>query len=225
MAGNGVDQGGDDEAQEKVGDELGAFGDGAGNDSDGGGGEDALEEPVGVGPQAIRVGGGGFGEAEVGEADEAADVGAEHEGVAEQEERDGAAGEVEHVLHEDVAGVFGAGESGFDHGEAGLHEHDEHAGEQGPNGVSVHDRQKFGSFFSGFLGQSQAGQSQDGQWQGGQGHGRASFVKIPSCFHNPPRCLKFFHNGGFCHQGLNAGTEFALLESVAVKPSKCRASK
>jgi len=190
VTGHGVDERGDDEAQDEVGNEFGPFGDGARNDGDGGGGEHALEEPVGVGPQTIGGGGGGFGQAEVGGADETAEVGPEHEGVAEQEKGDGAGGEVEHVLHEDVAGVLGPGEPGLDHGETGLHEHDKGGGDEGPHRVAVHDRDEFRGLFGGFLGQGQAGQGQDGQRNRGQGQGCAFFVKTLSACHTPPLSWK-----------------------------------
>ena len=180
MTGDGVDEGGDHEAQDQVGHELGALGDGAGDDGHGRGGEDALEEPVGVGPKAFGRIGGRLGQAEVGKADEASDVRAEHERVAEQEEGDGAGGEVEHVLHEDVAGVFRPGEPGFDHGETGLHEHDEDAGNERPDGVAVHDAEKLG-LGGRFLGQGQGGQRQEHQRR--KQHG---FVKILPACHKPP---------------------------------------
>ncbi len=46
------------------------------------------------------------------------------------QEARGADAEVHQVFHQDIAGVFGPGEAGLAHGEARLHEKDQHCAQQ-----------------------------------------------------------------------------------------------
>ena len=126
---DGIDDRADDEGIDAVGKELRAFRHGARNDGCGGGAEHEVEEEGR--PVVVRK----VGEhAEVGDADEAEESVLSHQKPgAEQYENDGAEAEVEQVFHDDVACVFGAGESRFHHGKPCLHEPDEDSADQEPD--------------------------------------------------------------------------------------------
>ena len=165
VAADGVDDEGDQHADEQVARELHALGDAARNNGGGGSAEHALEEEEREGPHAVVSGGIVAAEAEQVRADDAAQGVTEHEAEAQHEEADGADTEVGEVFHCDVGCVLGAGQTAFDEGEAGLHEHDQHGADHGPDRVNGSLGCVFGGLFSG-LGETgngeHCGQSQQG---------------------------------------------------------------
>ena len=63
------------------------------------------------------------------------DYGAVHDGETDEPEHNRADREVHEVLHDDVAGILGAGEARLHHGEASLHEEHQRGGQQYPYGI------------------------------------------------------------------------------------------
>ena len=166
-----VDQAGDEDGVEEVGGEFGALGECAGDDGGGGGGEGPLEEEDGRLGDAV-----GFGEpAESGEervaADKAALAGAEGEAEADGPPDNAAEGGVEHVLHEDVGGVFDADEAGLEQAEAGLHEEDQNAGDHVPDRVDGQDQ--VGDVVGLLRGDDAERGQQGGEQSGGEADGRS----------------------------------------------------
>ncbi len=131
VAGERVDDAGEEAGIDEVADEFGALGHGAGDDGASGAGEDDLEEPKA--PKRAVLG--EVGEPEAVGADPAPGAAAEHEAEAEEHENDDGDGEVQEVFHDDVDAVFGPGEAQFEKAEAGLHEENERAGEDDPDEV------------------------------------------------------------------------------------------
>ena len=123
VAVDGVDERADDEAVREVGVDLGALGDGSGDDGGGRAGEDHLEEPCDeVGVLEVE-------QEEALEADDARGrSAAHHERIAEGPESEGRYAEVEERLGHVVDGVLGADEARAEEGESGLHEEDEGRG-------------------------------------------------------------------------------------------------
>ena len=121
MAGNGVNQKGDDHGINAVGGELRPFRHGAGHDGGGGGAEHGLEEEVRHGGIACIIGHLEMGDEKIRRTDNAADVRAEHEAEAKEPEHHGAQGKVHEILHDDVACVLRTGQSSLHHGKPRLH--------------------------------------------------------------------------------------------------------
>ena len=119
VAGDGVDDEGNEGAVYTVGLEVGALGHGAGNDSGGCGAEDGLEDHIAPHRQRTEI------VIAPDQGIKAADEGsraAEHDAEAHQPVDGRADAEVHQVLHQDVAGVFGPGQTRFTQGKARLHE-------------------------------------------------------------------------------------------------------
>ena len=66
---------------------------------------------------------------------EEAVAGSEHDAEAHEPENGGSDTEVHEVFHDDVAGIFGPGETGLYHGETGLHEEDQSGADKYPDCV------------------------------------------------------------------------------------------
>ena len=135
VAGDGIDESGDAEGVDAVGDELGALCHGAGDDGGGGGAEDRLEDQE---REQRHAGGEYVGVVASDKGIKPADNGAgpaEHETEAQNPVGGGADAEVHQILHQNIAGVLGPGEARLAHGEAGLHEEDQGRAQQDPNRV------------------------------------------------------------------------------------------
>ena len=135
MTGDGIDEGGDAERVDAVGDEFGPLRHGAGDDGGRGGTENRLEneigeerDPCGEDGRIVALDHG------VQPAHQRAAAG-KHQTEAQKPVGGRSDGEVHQVLHQDVAGVFGPGEAGLTHGKARLHRKDECRTQQDPNGV------------------------------------------------------------------------------------------
>ena len=137
MTGNGIDNQADDQAVNTVGKEFGTFCHGAGNNGCGCGTEDGLENEEGPERNAVRSHGRsviGFGSDASDPAEEAV-AGSEHDAEAHEPENGGSDTEVHEVFHDDIAGIFGPGETGLYHGETGLHEEDQSGADKYPDCV------------------------------------------------------------------------------------------
>ena len=125
VTGDRVDEQRDRCGVDAVSREFSPLSHGTGNDGGGGGTEDGLED--GVCPErnarrknmAVILHDKGIDPAEE------CGAGAEHNAVAEQPVQRGTDTEVHQVLHQNVTGIFGAGETRFTHGESRLHEEDQ----------------------------------------------------------------------------------------------------
>jgi hypothetical protein len=58
-----------------------------------------------------------------------------HQAVTDEEESQRRHAEIKKVLGQDVAGILGSNESGFDHAKAGLHEEHRERRDEHPHGV------------------------------------------------------------------------------------------
>ena len=123
-----VDEAGEEGGVDKVGDELGPLGDGAGGDARSRDREGPLIEEKGV-VEAGR-GRGDLVEAEEVAANEPVRGGAKGEGEAEEVVRDAPRRGIEHVGEHDVHRVLGAHGAGAEHRESELHGEDEVSGEE-----------------------------------------------------------------------------------------------
>ena len=132
MTGNGINQYADGDGVDHVHGELGAFGHGTRYDGGRSGAEDCLENQESLagksGVQERKV-------EEMGHPNKSA--GSEHQSETDEPEEQRTQHEVYEVLHQDVAGVFGACKSGFDQCEAWLHEEYEHGCQKHPNGIDT----------------------------------------------------------------------------------------
>ena len=135
VAGDGIDESGDAEGVDAVGDELGALRHGAGDDGGSRGAEHGLEDQE---REQGHARGKHVGIVAQNKGVEAADDGAgtaEHEAEAQNPVGGGTDAEVHQVFHQDVAGVLGTGEARLAHGETGLHKEDQGRAQQDPYGV------------------------------------------------------------------------------------------
>ena len=110
VAGDGIDDEADGRRVDAVGAELGALGHGAGNDGGRRGAEDGLEHHIHPQRQAAEI------VAALDEGVKPADEGAgtrEHHAEAHQPEAGGADTKIHHILHQNIAGVFGTGQARF----------------------------------------------------------------------------------------------------------------
>ena len=147
---DGVDQAGDERCVDQVGLELDAAGYRSRDDRRRGCGEHDLEQPLGATFSVV--------EEEVAVREPSADARA----AVRQAKADGPIhettnGKVHHVLHDDVAGVLGASESGLDEREARLHQHHERCRQHQPHLV-----RRGGDLFNG-LGRADPSQRSDQQ--------------------------------------------------------------
>ena len=126
---DGVDQRGNHRGVDAVRKELGALSHGAGHDGGGGGAEHQVEHEA----REIEILIGGE-DVQAWLADEAQPVLAQQEGEADEDKHAGADAEIHQVLHQDIAGVLGAGEARLHHGEARLHPEHQRRANQKPNG-------------------------------------------------------------------------------------------
>ena len=124
---NGVDNQGDDCGVKTVSGEFCPFCHGSGNDGGSGSAEHQVEHKCGRARKA-SVGGTGDKLPETGKqvqirhSNQAMEsVPAHHQRVAQQGEYHCPDTEVHQVFHDDISGVFGAGEAGFAHGKPRLH--------------------------------------------------------------------------------------------------------
>ena len=124
---NGIDQRGDDTGIDTVGKELGAFCHGAGNDGGGGGTEHQVEHKAGEIKAFI-----GGKQVKAGLADEAEKILAHQQAEADDNEYHRAYTEIHQVLHDDVAGILGAGKACLYHGKACLHPEYQRGADQKP---------------------------------------------------------------------------------------------
>ena len=113
---NGVNQRGDHTGIDAVGQELGTLRHGTGNDGRSGGAEYQVEYEAGEIEAFV-----GGEQVEPGLADEAKQVFTHQQTETDQDEDNCANAEVHQVLHDDIAGVFGSGKTGFHHCKASLH--------------------------------------------------------------------------------------------------------
>ena len=134
VAADGVDHQRDRSGINAVSLEVGALGHGAGNDGGSRCAEHGLEHDVD--PQRdIQT---QMAVIALNERVEAADQcagAAEHQAKADDPVARGADAEVHHILHQNITGVLGTGETGFAQGEARLHEVDEERSHERPTGV------------------------------------------------------------------------------------------
>ena len=134
VAADGVDHQRDRSRINAVSLEVGALGHGAGNDGGGRCAEHGLEHDVD--PQRdIQT---QMAVIALNERVEAADQcagAAEHQAKADDPVARSADAEVHHILHQNITGVLGTGETGFAQGEARLHEVDKERCNQRPTGV------------------------------------------------------------------------------------------
>ena len=130
-----IDKGRNKRTGDQVDAEAGAFGHGSGNNGGRGRGEHGLEEPEGPQPCTARAA--GTGHAEQRGAQQAARVGAEHQTEPDKEIKYAPHEKVGIVFHHDVGRVLGPGQTAFHQREAGLHEHDQHPADQGPQNVGI----------------------------------------------------------------------------------------
>ena len=135
VAGNGVDEQTDQDTVNAVGRKLGPFRHGAGNDSCRRGAENGLENQEGHGRIPCFFPYAEFCHAKVRRSDEAADVRTEHKAKTHDPECRCAQRKIHDVFHDDVAGVFSAGQACFTHGKPRLHEKDQCSPQQHPDGV------------------------------------------------------------------------------------------
>ena len=110
VAGDGVDDEADGRRVDAVGAELGALGHGAGDDGGGGSAEHRLEHYVDPQRQAAEIV--AAPDERVKPADEGAGAG-EHHTEAHQPEAGCADTKIHHILHQNIAGVFGTGQARF----------------------------------------------------------------------------------------------------------------
>ena len=125
VAGNGVDQRGDHQRIDAVGDKLGALSHSAGHDGGGGGTEHRLENKECEEGDSVRQDGGIVAPDKGIKATNDGSGPAKHQAEAQQPENRCADAEVHQILHQNVAGVLGAGKARLTHGKAGLHEKDQ----------------------------------------------------------------------------------------------------
>ena len=124
MAGDRIDDQADDAGIETIGRKFCAFRHGARNDRRSRCTEDRLENQIRVKRHAFRQDGRVIAAGqEIKPADEFARPG-KHNAEADQPEDGCADTEIHQVFHDDIPGVFGACEAGFDHGKTCLHEED-----------------------------------------------------------------------------------------------------
>ncbi|MPM53277.1 hypothetical protein SDC9_100044 [bioreactor metagenome] len=125
MAGNGIDEQGNDDGVDKIALKFCPLRHGSGDDGGGGGAENRLEDEKG--PVRVRHRGHRGGAHHAGNQ-----LRAVHDAKADQPVDDGAADEIHQILHADVACVFCSGKAGLHHGEARLHEKDQRGPQQDP---------------------------------------------------------------------------------------------
>ena len=135
VAGNGINEQRNRSGVDTVGAELGTFCHRAGNNGGRGGAEHSLEDCKC--PQrnaagecvAVILQNAGIQPADHGTA------GTEHDAEAKQPEAGRTDTEVHQVFHQNVAGIFGPGETGFTQGKACLHEENQCGTQQYPDRV------------------------------------------------------------------------------------------
>ncbi len=135
VAEDGIDQHGEDGGRDRIAAKAHAFGDGARDDGGGGRTEGELEEEEGHDPGGRLIAACDAVEGEVGRAEKPARADTEHEAEADEPEADARDAEIHHVLDGDVDRVLCANETGFETGEACLHEQHEHGTDQHPDRV------------------------------------------------------------------------------------------
>lgn len=122
-----VDERSQEESVSKVGVERGTLSDRSRDDSRGRGGESPLEEEVVVVVEGLSV---VSRESKVAPSDEGVGARAVGESPSEKEVSEGADASVKNILQEHVLGVLGTDGTSGKHGETGLHEEDQVAGDQ-----------------------------------------------------------------------------------------------
>ena len=135
VAGNGIDEGGDAERVEAVGNEPGPLRHSPGDDGGRRGAEDRLENEVGKqghpgGQDGVIV----PSDEGVQPSDDGPGPG-KHQSKAQKPVSRCANAEVHEVLHQDIAGVLGSGKACLAHGEARLHQEDQSRSQQNPDGA------------------------------------------------------------------------------------------
>ena len=124
---NGIDHSGDDRGIDAVRKKFGSLRHCARDDRGRGGAKDQIEDEAG--PVEVGIVG---EDIQSGLSDEADHILAQQKACTDHDEKDCSDAEVHQVLHQDIARVFGAGESGFHHGEARLHPEDQSGPDQKP---------------------------------------------------------------------------------------------
>ena len=126
-----IDQAGNERCTDQIASKTGALGHGTAGDGGGSGGEHELKQQEAV-IERCHV----LGHEDAG-SEQAALVAAKHQAIADHPEHQRTDAQIQHILHDDVDCILGAGHAAFQKGKAGLHQKHQRRSSHQPHGIGA----------------------------------------------------------------------------------------